>query len=181
MAGVQPGGDGLQGSLQFGVGLEFGRVVAEGGDDGLDHVGLEVLLRGDGSSELGERLIDDQALSLTGDARAMTATGLTARVHEEHADGSLVLAITSSSLAQLVRIGSAAYRASDSYFTLVEGVERLIHLVPTDLEADPSMLVEALNDAQPVRLRHVRVRAGDHRLPHLSSDGGEHANAGSAC
>src|SRR5688572_14898874 len=52
LAGVQAGGDGLQGGLKFGVRFELGRVVAESGDDGLDHVGLEVLLRGDRASEL---------------------------------------------------------------------------------------------------------------------------------
>ncbi|HEV7992579.1 MAG TPA: hypothetical protein VGP25_12190 [Gemmatimonadaceae bacterium] len=103
----------------------------------------------DGSTYLGRPIIAEATLSLTGDARAITNTGVSARVHATQADRSVVVAITTASFAQLVRVGSAAYRASDSYFSLVAGVERHVRLELLDADADPTIVIEALNDPDP--------------------------------
>jgi beta-mannosidase len=120
-------------------------------------------VRTEGSSLRGAAIIDEAVLSLTGDARPISDTGLTARTLDVHPDGAVVLAVGSASLAQLVRIGSAAHRASDSYFTLVAGVERLVRLDLLDANADRDIVVEALNDPRAVRLRHPSADAHDGR------------------
>jgi beta-mannosidase len=108
-----------------------------------------------GSSFEGRALIDDAVLLVAGDRRAPSPTGLDARVdHREH-DGTVALAISSSRVAQAVRIGSVSHRADDSYFTLAPGVTRLVRLVPqsADAEVDALVVIECLNDASAIRLQ----------------------------
>ncbi|MEO8561371.1 MAG: hypothetical protein ABI601_04800 [bacterium] len=113
----------------------------------------------DGATFRGEPLVAEAVLSLIGDARPMSSTGLAARVESRNADGSIVVAITTDAFAQLVRIGSSAYRASESYFSLVAGVERRVRLDPVDPDADRMIVIEALNDATPIVLRADTVDA----------------------
>jgi beta-mannosidase len=107
-----------------------------------------------GASTFGAReIIAETSLLLTGDARPVTDTGLRARVASTSADGTLEVVVSADSYAQLVRVGSAAYRATDSYFSLVAGVERRVQMVLVDPSADRTIVVEALNDATPVVVR----------------------------
>ncbi|MEO6525516.1 MAG: hypothetical protein ABIP93_02715 [Gemmatimonadaceae bacterium] len=94
----------------------------------------------------GETLIDDAVLLVHGDARRTAVTGLVARTVEEREAGDVVIALTAEALAQAVRIGSAAYRAEDSYFSLGPGVERRIVMSLIDPSADRTIVAEALND-----------------------------------
>ena len=121
------------------------------------------LQRRDGTmSSFGERaIIADASLSLVGDARPLTDTGLTARVESIEPDGSAVVAIAATSFAQLVRVGSGAYRAADSYFSLTAGVERRIRMTLVDPTADPTIVVEALNDAARLVVRVERGGCAD--------------------
>jgi beta-mannosidase len=104
----------------------------------------------------GQPIIAEASLSLIGDARALVDTGLTARVESVEPDGSAVVAIASKSFAQLVRVGSGAYRAADSYFSLTTGVERRVRMTLVDPTADAAIVVEALNDAARIVLRVER-------------------------
>jgi beta-mannosidase len=105
-------------------------------------------------------IIDEAVLLPLGDARPMSATGLRARVVSMSEAGDLIVALTTSTLAQLVRVGSAAHRTSDSYVTLVAGVERRVRLALIDADADPTITIEALNDSAAVRVRPTSATAG---------------------
>jgi beta-mannosidase len=98
------------------------------------------------SSFEGHAVIDDAVLLVHGDARATTDTGLRVQLIDEDSSGDVIVSVTTSSLAQMIRIGSAAYRPSESYFTLVPGVERRLRLALIDPSAPRSVVAEALND-----------------------------------
>ena len=100
----------------------------------------------EGSTLDGRALIDDATLFVHGDARASVATGLTVTLGDCDRDGERVLALTTSAVAQMVRVGSAAYEADDSYFTLAPGVVRRVRLSLVEASAERVVIVEALND-----------------------------------
>lgn len=103
----------------------------------------------------GAAIIDESTLLVHDDVRAMTRTGLAARVAHEDEDGGLILSVTTSVLAQMVRIGSAAYAPEDSYFTLCPGVERRVRLGRLPYASSAPICVEAVNDPTAVQLNVV--------------------------
>ena len=67
-----------------------------------------------------------------------------------HSGGVIDLSVSAASLAQQVRIGSAGHVASDSYFTVLPGVERRVRLTPHGSEVGGPIVVQALNDPRAV-------------------------------
>jgi beta-mannosidase len=98
----------------------------------------------------GVPIIDEAVLLVHGDQRAMSDTGLEAHIAGIGADGVIDLSVSAASLAQQVRIGSAGRVASDSYFTLLPGVERRIRLAPQGGAGGGPIVVEALNDPRAI-------------------------------
>jgi beta-mannosidase len=99
-----------------------------------------------GSTFGNARIIDEAVLLPHGDLRPMIETGLHARVVDVEQNGAMTIQLTTERIAQMVRIGSAAYRPEDSYFTLLPGVERRVRLIREDSRAASGVVVEALND-----------------------------------
>jgi len=94
----------------------------------------------------GVPIIDEAVLLVHGDQRPMTDTGLEAHVVGVDEHGVVDLSVSAASLAQQVRVGSAGHVASDSYFTVLPGVERRVRLTPQSGANGGPIVVEALND-----------------------------------
>jgi beta-mannosidase len=107
----------------------------------------------------GVPIIDEAVLLVHGDERPMADTGLEAHIVGIDARGVIDLSVSAASLAQQVRIGSAGHVASDSYFTLLPGVERRVRLTPHGRVDGQPIVVQALNDPRVLRVDPMRPTA----------------------